>query len=86
MSLTLKTMVSLFEKSLIEKQLEASRWNVTQTAKYFGLARSSLHRKMKEFGIKGSQPRSGTTSCPGAGPTPVPAAELAPDAAEAGPA
>ncbi len=50
----LKTAREKFERSFIEKRLQAFKWNVTQTAESLGIERSNLHRKMKQLGISAS--------------------------------
>src|SRR5262249_16411913 len=40
-----------FEANAIRRELEASKWNVTQAATRLGLDRTNLHRKMRKYGI-----------------------------------
>ena len=40
------------ESEAIRRELEASRWNVTQAATRLGLDRTNLHRKMRKYGIR----------------------------------
>jgi len=44
----LKTAKKAFEKAYIQKKLEEREHNITKTAKAIGVARSYLHRKLKE--------------------------------------
>jgi two-component system nitrogen regulation response regulator NtrX len=39
------------EKAFLEKHLEANRWNISRTAEYLGMQRSSLYKKMSSLGI-----------------------------------
>ena len=39
------------EAQTIRKALEQYRWNITETARALGIARNTLYRKIKEFGI-----------------------------------
>ncbi|MEH6628178.1 MAG: sigma-54-dependent Fis family transcriptional regulator [Motiliproteus sp.] len=39
------------EKDLVIQSLEDNRWIVTRTAKAMGISRSTLHRKIKKFGL-----------------------------------
>ena len=39
------------EAETIGKTLDQYRWNITDTAKALGIARNTLYRKIKEFGI-----------------------------------
>lgn len=44
-----------FEKTYIERKLREFRGNVSQTAESIGMERSSLHKKMKAYGIHGAK-------------------------------
>lgn len=41
------------EAATIKKALEQHRWNVSETAKALGIARNTLHRKIKQFDLLG---------------------------------
>jgi two-component system, NtrC family, response regulator len=41
-----------FEIESIKKNLEENRWNITATAKALGIARNTLHRKIKLYGLQ----------------------------------
>jgi two-component system nitrogen regulation response regulator NtrX len=49
---SLKESLEQQEADAIRKELEATRWNVTQAAQRLGLDRTNLHRKMRKYGIK----------------------------------
>ncbi|REJ82606.1 MAG: sigma-54-dependent Fis family transcriptional regulator [Acidobacteria bacterium] len=53
---SLKDAREAFERAFIERQLERAEGNVTQTARALGLERSSLHRKLKSYGIEPARP------------------------------
>jgi two-component system NtrC family response regulator len=40
------------EVEMIKKALEQHRWNITETAKALGIARNTLHRKIKAFDLR----------------------------------
>lgn len=42
------------EVEVIRKALEQHRWNITETAKALGIARNTLHRKIKAFDLRTS--------------------------------
>lgn len=42
---------NLFEKEFLLRKLEENGWNISKTAEAIGLERSTLHRKIKSFGI-----------------------------------
>jgi len=48
----LKSKVIQTEKLLIEQTLEKFNWNITRAAKYLGLERSHLYKKMHKFNIE----------------------------------
>jgi two-component system NtrC family response regulator len=37
---------------MIKKALEQHRWNITEAAKSLGIARNTLHRKIKAFDLR----------------------------------
>ncbi|BCR04447.1 acetoacetate metabolism regulatory protein AtoC [Desulfuromonas versatilis] len=41
------------EKETIRKALEQNRWNITRTARALGIARNTLHRKIKRYDLQG---------------------------------
>lgn len=49
---SLKESLEQQEADAIRKELEATRWNVTQASQRLGLDRTNLHRKMRKYGIK----------------------------------
>ena len=53
---TLRAGREAFEKRMIRLRLEESGWNITKAARLLGIERSSLHRKMKAYGIKPGSP------------------------------
>ena len=42
-----------FERKYIIAQINNFNGNISKTAKFIGMDRSALHRKLKELGIKG---------------------------------
>ncbi|WP_321530033.1 sigma-54 dependent transcriptional regulator [uncultured Desulfuromonas sp.] len=40
------------EKETIQEALEQHRWNITETAKSLGIARNTLHRKIKKYNLR----------------------------------
>jgi len=40
------------EREMIRKALEAHRWNITEAARALGIARNTLHRKIKNFDLR----------------------------------
>jgi two-component system NtrC family response regulator len=42
------------EVEMIRKALEQHRWNITEAAKSLGIARNTLHRKIKAFDLRNS--------------------------------
>ena len=46
-----------FERIFLTNRLRKNGWNISRTAESIGLARESLSRKMRQFGIKA--PRDG---------------------------
>ncbi len=51
-STDLKSKVLQTEKLLIEQTLEKFNWNITKAAKYLGIERSHLYKKMHKFNIE----------------------------------
>ena len=49
---SLKESLEQQESDAIRRELEATRWNVTQAAARLGLDRTNLHRKMRKYGIR----------------------------------
>jgi two-component system nitrogen regulation response regulator NtrX len=49
---SLKVSLEQQEAEAIRRELEATRWNVTQAAARLGLDRTNLHRKMRKYGIR----------------------------------
>ena len=49
---SLKESLEQQEAGAIRRELEATRWNVTQAAARLGLDRTNLHRKMRKYGIR----------------------------------
>ena len=47
--------VKLSEKEELEHILEQHRWVVTRAAKAMGVSRSTLHRKIKKYGLLENQ-------------------------------
>ncbi|MBL94879.1 MAG: sigma-54-dependent Fis family transcriptional regulator [Magnetovibrio sp.] len=52
MGMPLRTAREVFEKEYLLAQLNRHRSNVSQTAKFVGMERSALHRKLKSLGVK----------------------------------
>ena len=52
MSMPLRLAREAFEKEYLLAQLNRFRSNVSQTAKFVGMERSALHRKLKLLGVK----------------------------------
>ena len=52
-SIPLKEARENFEKDYLTTQLKKFGGNVSKTAKFVGMERSALHRKLKSLGIKG---------------------------------
>jgi two-component system nitrogen regulation response regulator NtrX len=40
-----------FEKDYLKSQLKRFNWHISQTAKFIGMDRTSLHRKLKTIGL-----------------------------------
>ncbi len=53
MSYPLKQARENFEKYYLLNQLKKNKGNISKTAKFIGMERSALHRKLKSLGIKG---------------------------------
>ena len=49
---TIKGATQGFEKIFLEHKLKQNNWNVQATAQQIGIKRQSLHRKIKELGLK----------------------------------
>lgn len=49
---SLVTAVGEFEKQYIMSILEQNRWNITKTAEKLGVDRTTLYRKMKQYGLQ----------------------------------
>jgi DNA-binding NtrC family response regulator len=49
---TLRESLEQQEAEAIRRELEATRWNVTQASARLGLDRTNLHRKMRKYGIR----------------------------------
>jgi two-component system nitrogen regulation response regulator NtrX len=58
MSGTLKHARNQFEKAYIEKKLQESDWNISQTAEAIGIERSNLHKKIKQYEIEEKKEKS----------------------------
>lgn len=43
------------EKETIQEALEQHRWNITETARSLGIARNTLHRKIKKYNLRFSE-------------------------------
>lgn len=54
-SKSLRDARSSFEKDFILRTLRENDWNISKTAAILGIERSHLHKKMKAFGIEGSE-------------------------------
>ena len=55
MSLPLREARELFERQYLEAQIERFEDNISKTAKFVGMERSALHRKLKSLGIHGDK-------------------------------
>jgi two-component system nitrogen regulation response regulator NtrX len=44
-----------FERRLIQKKIREAGGNVTKAAELLGMERTSLHRKMKQYGIRADE-------------------------------
>ena len=53
LSITLKEARENFEKEYLTTQLKKFGGNISKTAKFIGMERSALHRKLKGLGVKG---------------------------------
>ena len=53
LSVPLKVARENFEKDYLTTQLKKFAGNISKTAKFVGMERSALHRKLKSLGIKG---------------------------------
>ena len=53
MSVPLKEARESFEKEYLTTQLKKFGGNISKTAKFVGMERSALHRKLKGLGVKG---------------------------------
>jgi len=42
------------EEEMIRRCLEEHRWNITETARALGIARNTLHRKIKKLNLRNS--------------------------------
>jgi transcriptional regulator with PAS, ATPase and Fis domain len=47
----LRERLAFYERQIIEEALDLCGWNKTQAARYLGLTRQGLHRKLNRFGI-----------------------------------
>ena len=52
LSVPLKEARENFEKEYLKTQLKKFDWNISKTAKFVGMERSALHRKLKILGVK----------------------------------
>ena len=52
LSIPLKEARENFEKEYLTTQLKKFDWNISKTAKFVGMERSALHRKLKLLGVK----------------------------------
>jgi two-component system nitrogen regulation response regulator NtrX len=52
LSITLKEARESFEKEYLTTQLKKFSGNISKTAKFVGMERSALHRKLKLLGVK----------------------------------
>ena len=52
LSIPLKEARENFEKEYLTTQLKKFGGNISQTAKFVGMERSALHRKLKSLGVK----------------------------------
>ena len=57
MFVSLKEARNEFEKVFIETKLRESNGNISQTAEAIGIERSSLHKKIKAYGLNGFKPQ-----------------------------
>jgi two-component system response regulator HydG len=48
---TLKSLVEEYEKGVIEQALRAANWNQRRAARALGVLPTTLHEKMKRFGM-----------------------------------
>ncbi|MEQ9329610.1 MAG: sigma-54 dependent transcriptional regulator [Rhodospirillales bacterium] len=55
MALPLREARELFEKQYLEAQIQRFEDNISKTAKFVGMERSALHRKLKSLGIHGEK-------------------------------
>lgn len=55
MALPLREARELFEKQYLEAQIQRFEENISKTAKFVGMERSALHRKLKSLGIHGEK-------------------------------
>ena len=53
LSIPLKEARENFEKEYLTTQLKKFGGNISKTAKFIGMERSALHRKLKGLGVKG---------------------------------
>ena len=53
LSVPLKEARENFEKEYLTTQLKKFGGNISKTAKFIGMERSALHRKLKLLGVKG---------------------------------
>ena len=53
LTVPLKEARESFEKKYLISQLKKFSGNISKTAKFIGMERSALHRKLKSLGIKG---------------------------------
>ena len=53
LSVPLKEARENFEKEYLSTQLKKFGGNISKTAKFVGMERSALHRKLKGLGVKG---------------------------------
>jgi two-component system nitrogen regulation response regulator NtrX len=52
LSIPLKEARENFEKDYLTTQLKKFGGNISKTAKFVGMERSALHRKLKQLGVK----------------------------------
>ena len=52
--MTLSEAVETFERSLITAELERQSGNVARSSKALGVARTTLHDKMRKYGLNGT--------------------------------
>ena len=60
-NLTLKEALALPEKNIIRQALEANHWNRQDTAKALDINRTTLFKKMKQYGLYAEAQRLGLT-------------------------